>query len=423
MELNKCKGFNDLTGNDMTRFRCVEDIFRLCGEEWGYEEIRTPALEYLHLFTQAGTLTPGMLRRAYSFLDWDGWTGSRVVMRPDSTIPAVRHYINEYSEGVARFIYSTPIYVFDVNENKNRERLQFGAELIGKGGVVADSELINMAADVLQRLGREDVQIKLSHAGLIRRSLEEMGLSPKEREDVFNAILNDKKDIIQTIINDGQAYKKLQTLLSVGGSSSAYVKNLVAALGQDLGNADEVKDLANLCDILSAIGVNYEVDFTIGKGFEYYTGMMFRVYVAGQNVGGGGRYDKLIPTLGGDNTPAAGFALYVDYLMGYVDSEEIAATAAPTVLVNVNALAAKDCFDIAAQLREDGFNAVIGDEDECCTAGDYECCCSCRSGYDHCVCCGDDGVFTIVDSGSLEQTTAVCVEEVIEILAGKYEQS
>ena len=87
MKIQRCKGMRDLSPVEMKIFRLVEDTCRECCLKWGYGEVRTPTLEYLHLFTSAGTLTPNMLGKVYSFLDWDGWSGERVVLRPDGTIP------------------------------------------------------------------------------------------------------------------------------------------------------------------------------------------------------------------------------------------------------------------------------------------------------------------------------------------------
>ena len=91
----KAKGTQDLSPEDMRRFRLIEGVFRDSCLKWGYEEVRTPTLEYLHLFTSTGTLTPSRLNKVYSFLDWDGWSGERVVLRPDGTIPIARLYIED----------------------------------------------------------------------------------------------------------------------------------------------------------------------------------------------------------------------------------------------------------------------------------------------------------------------------------------
>ena len=111
MRVQRCKGCQDLSPEEMIRFRLIEQAFRDCCLRWGCSEVKTPTLEYLHLFTSTGTLTPGMLGRVYSFLDWDGWSGQRVVLRPDGTIPVARFYIdNMASQGLAKLFYVTNIF-------------------------------------------------------------------------------------------------------------------------------------------------------------------------------------------------------------------------------------------------------------------------------------------------------------------------
>jgi len=171
----------DLLPGDMLRFRRIEDTFRTCCGNWGYREVRTPTLEYLYLFTAAGTLTPGMLSKVYSFLDWDGWSGERVVLRPDGTIPVARLYIDNLSgQESARLLYVTNIFAFEGTGKKNRERWQCGAEFFGGAKFAPDVEIILLAEDVIRKLGIRNVKLQLSHAGLVKALLKEFKLSPAE---------------------------------------------------------------------------------------------------------------------------------------------------------------------------------------------------------------------------------------------------
>jgi len=149
MKAEKCKGFSDLSPDEMRAFRFVEDTFRDCCLGWGYDDIRTPTLEYLYLFTSAGTLTPNMLGKVYSFLDWDGWSGERVVLKPDGTIPTARFYIDDKKSGLARLFYITNVFMFEETGKKPRERWQCGAELIGMNTALSDVELLSLSLDVL----------------------------------------------------------------------------------------------------------------------------------------------------------------------------------------------------------------------------------------------------------------------------------
>ena len=195
MKVDRCKGFKDLLPEEMVCFRLIEDTFRDRCLKWGYREVRTPTLEYLYLFTSVGTLTPGMLRRVYSFLDWDGWSGERVVLKPDGTIPVARMYIeNMAAQKIARLFYMTNVFMFDETGKKSRERWQCGAELIGVNSPMADAELIALAIEVLQKLGLKNIELRISHAGLIKALLAKLTLSHSEQDRIFDRILNGDRE-------------------------------------------------------------------------------------------------------------------------------------------------------------------------------------------------------------------------------------
>ena len=163
----RCRGMRDMLPDEMRRFRRVEEAFRVACLGWGYEEIRTPVLEYLHLFTTAGTLSPQMLGRVYSFLDWDGWSGERVVLRPDSTIPSTRLYADSLDGGdVAKLFYVQNVFRF-AEGDESREDWQCGVELIGDSQPQGDVELILLGREVRTHLGRYDVG-GLAHTGAVR---------------------------------------------------------------------------------------------------------------------------------------------------------------------------------------------------------------------------------------------------------------
>ena len=142
----RSSGMRDMLPADMERFRRIEHAFRDVCLGWGYREVRTPTIEQLHLFTSAGTLSPQMLDRVYSFLDWDGWSGERVVLRPDSTIPTVRLYAEQHGGGRARpsLFYVQNVLRFEQGDAQ-REDWQCGVELIGDTYPRGDVELLLLA--------------------------------------------------------------------------------------------------------------------------------------------------------------------------------------------------------------------------------------------------------------------------------------
>src|SRR3990172_6936112 len=141
--MERCKGMRDLLPQDMEKFRRLEGVFRDVCRRWGYGEVRTQVLEYLHLFTTAGTLTPGMLSRVYSFLDWDGWSGGRGVLRHDAPTPTARLFLSEVGKDPARLFYVENVFSFEETGREARERWQCGVEFIGGAAPQRQSQLVS----------------------------------------------------------------------------------------------------------------------------------------------------------------------------------------------------------------------------------------------------------------------------------------
>jgi histidyl-tRNA synthetase len=348
----------DLSPAQMEVFRLIEEAFRKACLNWGYREVRTPTLEYLHLFTSVGTLTPGMLGRVYSFLDWDGWSGERVVLRPDGTIPVARLYIEDMEkERLAKLFYVASTFIFEGTGRKNRERWQCGAELIGVSSPSADVELALLVLEVLKRLRIEGVRLKISHAGLIRALLARLGLSSEEQARVFDRILDGDGKALAELKLRPKELETLSALLGLKGESSAFVKRLKSLLDDLSGLSPGINDLVSVAGLLEALGADCQIELASGRGFEYYTGVIFQIFTGKDKIGGGGRYDALIPLMGGKDVPASGVALYLDRLMEMVKPGALEEAKALRVLVRAKSEAAKDGFSLVSRLHGAGYRA------------------------------------------------------------------
>ncbi len=359
MKIQRCKGTRDLSPAEMKAFRLIEGTFRESCLKWGYEEVKTPTLEYLHLFTSTGTLTPGMLGKVYSFLDWDGWSGERVVLRPDGTIPIARFFIEHMADKkLARLFYTTNVFIFEETGKETREKWQCGAELIGAGSTTADVELIVLALEVLKKLGLKDIQVRLSHAGVIRALLTGLGLNPEEQARVFDQILDgDAGALARLRPGQSEAGKALSLLLDSKGKSSGFLRNLGTLVNLP-GLEPPLKNFIEIIDLLESSGYDCQVDIASGRGFEYYTGVIFQLFPNGTKIGGGGRYDALIPLLGGKNVPASGFALYLDHLMDIIKPGSVK-SAEPRVLIRAESEARQASLKMADSLHSAGYVAEV----------------------------------------------------------------
>jgi len=357
MKVSRCKGTRDLLPEDMARFRRIEAGFGACCLDWGYKEVRTPVLEYLHLFTSAGTLSPDMLGRVYSFLDWDGWSGERVVLRPDGTIPVARLYVeNLQALPISRLFYVENMFAFEGTGEGSRERWQCGAELIGGSKPEGDVELISLAMEALAKLDISHVEIRLAHAGLLKIFLESLGLSGEEEAGVLDQIFSGNLNVLGELRGKSpETEKQLQMLFGLKGSTPGFMENLRSVFLSSLPALEpSLDELARVARMLSSLGFKYQIDFTSGRSFEYYTGIIFGFYGAERRLGGGGRYDELIPLVGGKDMRASGFAMYIDELTGLIKEPP----PRERVLVRVkDEEGLKDSLEAARMMRGAGYIA------------------------------------------------------------------
>ena len=354
----------DLLPDDMARFRSIEDAFRSACTAFGYEEVKPPTIEYLQLFTAVGTLTPRMVGRVYSFLDWDGWTGERVVLRPDSTIPVARLYVENLSPKVpARLCYVTNSFVFDETGRRQRERWQCGAEFIGGAPMVADVEMVLLAQDIVARLGFGDMRFQICHAGLLKAIIDELGLESSARQHLIDAVLDgDWTELGDAVSRASEEKHYLAPLLQLKGVSAGYLANvraLAVTASEPFRSAlDQFIDVATLLDDLEC---RYEIDITAVRSFEYYTGLCFQlVSAAGEKVGGGGRYDDLVPMMGGPDITACGFALYIDQLMSLLRAAPCVVQCIAVVCDEASPGVVCRTLSAAREVRAAGGNAVVG---------------------------------------------------------------
>jgi histidyl-tRNA synthetase len=335
----RSRGMRDLLPEEMDRLRAVEDAFARTCRAWGYREIRTPAIEPLHLFTSAGTLSPQTLDRVYSFLDWDGWSGERVVLRPDSTIPTARLYAERLDGGrIAKLFYAQSVFRF-TDDGSSREEWQCGVELIGETGGSGDAELALLALETLRAAGLSDITIRLSHAGLVRAVLAAAGLTPEEQSAAYDRLLDgDLTTVDEVEARLPQLNAPLRLLFDVEGAGSGFIANLRGSLASAIpALTAPLDELASTIAVLEARGVRPAIQAVLARNFEYYSGLVMKLDAGGARVAIGGRYDDLIGLVGGCPVPASGFALYLGNILDVLPTSHGAA-GGPRVVVQADGL-------------------------------------------------------------------------------------
>lgn len=398
---SRCPGMRDMLPDDMHRFRRIEDAFRDVCHGWGYGEVRTPTIEHLHLFTAVGTLSPQMLDRVYSFLDWDGWSGERVVVRPESTIPVTRLYAERLAgQGSAKLFYVQNVLRF-AQADETRESWQCGVELLGEAHPQGDIESIVVAEEVLRRLGLAG-ELTLSDPGILRAILVSAGCDLAEQTALYDRVLDGDMSALSEVQDRLPAVKlPLESLLAVEGQGPEYLNNLRSTLATAVPElAKPLDELGTVSSVLSEIGVPHTISPTLVRNFEYYTGPVFRIEIDGKRVGGGGRYDGLVSVVGGEPIAASGFALEVDIISALI-TEPPASDARITIRASAGESAEMAAaFRLAGALRSAGHEVGIA-------AGEPQ------TPRDVVV---SGGRFLVTTNGSLSQLSGV--DEVVRAVAG-----
>lgn len=362
----RVKGMQDLLPGDMDRVRAVEAAFAAACRAWGYREVRTPVIEPLYLFTAAGTLSPKTLDSVYSFLDWDGWSGERVVLRPDSTIPAARLYAEHFRQGeIAKLFYRQNVFRF-TDDGSSREEWQCGVELIGDTGLAGDVELVLLAIECLGRQAR-DISLRVSHAGIVRAVLQAAGLTGDEQAQAYDRLLDGDMAVVDEVEARMPGLNApLRLLFEVEGAGSHYLANVRSSLVQAIpALARPLDELSFVVAVLEARGVAPVIQAVLARSFEYYSGTIFKIFADGERIVSGGRYDGLLELVGGSATPASGFALYVGAAMAA--SAPASTPPADSVVVmpaDATAAALGAAHALAEQLRSAGVPTQVGGSPE-----------------------------------------------------------
>jgi len=152
--------------------------------------------------------------------------------------------------------------------------------------------------------------------------------------------------------------KTLSSLLELKGKPSGFSQELKELFAEELPECKPyIDNCTRIAEFLEAMGCDYRIDIASGRGFEYYTGVIFQIFQGEEKIGGGGRYDALIPSMGGKGVPASGFALYLERLMTLIKPEALSTPQPPRILIRADGERTREGFEIARRLHKAGYRA------------------------------------------------------------------
>ena len=313
--LQKPKGTQDILPEKINKWQKIEcsafDIF----ENYGYQEIRVPSFEYTELFERGvGDTTDVVQKEMYTFEDKGGRS---ITLRPEGTAGVVRAFIeNGLSSKILPFkvYYQMPMFRYEnVQKGRYREFHQIGAEIIGSSSYLADLEMIAMAYQFLKDIQLENVELSINSIGCPE-------CRSKYQEALKEFISKNIKEYCQTC--QTRFEKNPMRILDCKEEKCKQLNEGAPVILDYLCNECKTH-FENLKTGLNMLNISYVVNPHIVRGLDYYTKTVFEFISKTDSltVLAGGRYDGLVKELGGQNTPAVGFAAGEERLLSLIPEE------------------------------------------------------------------------------------------------------
>ena len=347
------------------------DNFRAAARSHGFEEYDSPVLEHEELYTrkQGEEIT----QQLYNFEDKGG---RRVALRPEMT-PSLARMVMARAGAMP-----TPIKWFSIPQcwryertqrGRGREHYQWNVDIWGSDAVQADAELLSVLVSFFEGVGlnADDLVIAISSRKVLEEVLGSLGISG----DAFAAtcIIVDKMDklpaevVEQQLSEQGLDSDAISVIQSTLGLSD--LDSLASALGE---GSEAVAELATLFDLVDAYGISDWVTFdaSVVRGLAYYTGPVFEAHDRGgklRAICGGGRYDRLLSSLGGNDMPATGFG-FGDMVIMELLNEKALVPDLPSgnqdIVIAINEDLRSAAMSVATKLRANGRQVDLVLEDK-----------------------------------------------------------
>ncbi|RAP51466.1 MAG: histidine--tRNA ligase [Methanosphaera sp. SHI613] len=320
MDFTKPRGTRDFLIEDMKERKYVENTIRKVVESYGFNEIKTPIFEDLELFTTKSG--DGIKEEIYHFQDKGG---RDLALRPELTASVSRLYNNNLQKSAKplKMYYFGSCFRYERPQaGRFRQFWQFGVEVIGGTPVYNEAEIIAMANETLKRLKIRNYEVAIGHLGIIKGVLNHLDITPEKQTEIIASIDKEDYELLDEILtncNVDDEYKEtINSIINVNGSHDDL--NSIRDLFEDIPESMEaLEQLDEILTVVEAFGFDdYTVKLSIARGLDYYTGVVFEIYVpdlgAQKQITGGGTYN-LTSLFDSEDVESTGFAFGFDRIM------------------------------------------------------------------------------------------------------------
>jgi len=316
IKLQTPKGTRDYLPDEVERYRYVENELRENFKLWGYQEVRSPTIEFVE--TLSRNVGPELVDTMFKFQDFDG---KILALRAEMTAPVARIVSTRISSmpKPIRLCYVSNVFRYSQSYvEREREFWQAGVELIGSNTSEADGEILSLLVSSLKKLGLKEVRLDVGHSSLLRDLLNATGLDEEKKSTLRSLLANRDQARLEKFMDQNNLPSKLrETFLQLSCCRRLGEVSSVSLGSSEYGKVgDHLRKLLKVKEVLADYGIENLVffDFSLTRKIEYYTGMVFEASVPnfGLPLGGGGRYDRFVEKFGKLKLPATGFALEIE---------------------------------------------------------------------------------------------------------------
>ena len=371
MEFTRPRGTRDFLFEEMEERKKAESTLRYIFENYGYREIKTPLFEELKLFTTKSG--EEIVDQLYNFKDK---SDRELTLRPEITAPVARLYLNELEKTATKpiklYYYGSCFRYERPQKGRFRQFWQFGCELIGAKSPQGEAEVIAMCSDSIEALGITGADVNINHLGIIRGLFKHFEVDTETQRELMVVIDKGDKDLLKEslsgdnpIISNDELNQILLKLIDLVGDKSILedVNELIKDYEEPQEAFEQLKDLVDLLESFDMD--NYTLNLGVARGLDYYTGIVFEIYVEGlgaqKQVCGGGTY-SLIKVFGGQEVESTGFALGFDRLMNAIEElteKEEAKSHLDVYVAPISADVRLKAYQITQTLRRAGFRCDV----------------------------------------------------------------
>lgn len=305
------RGMRDILPEDAELYRQVEQTFWDVTRRHGFDEIRTPVLEQADLFTRTvGSSTDIVHKEMYTFNDRSDHS---VTLRPEGTAGVARAYL-EHGFGSrpqpVRLAYQANMYRYERPQSgRYREHEQFGLEVFGSNDPAIDAQVMLVCWQVFQALGLGDVSFQVNSIG-----------EDASKRAIRKLIVDTLSPVADKLSDDAKRQLK-DNPLRVLDAKDPQTRELVEQIPPliDQLTKEDRQHFTAVLEYLDSVHVPYELNPHLVRGLDYYTRTVFECWDAdGTAFMAGGRYDKLVETLGGPPVPGVGAGNGIDRIVELV---------------------------------------------------------------------------------------------------------